>query len=193
MEKLAEIIETGTTGYVAQCYELFNQPPFGSLVKTKNGQVEIYGAVYQASTAGIEPGRRPIARGKDEPDEEALYQANPQLNKLLCSEFSVLVLGFKYGGVYSYYLPPAPARIHGFVYPCSTDDQLTFSKSLDFLSIILNAHLSISGEEVISAILRQLSSAYRLPGDFLVRAGKELSILLGNDYVRLKTILSKLR
>ena len=58
-------------------------PPLGALVKTTDAPVELYGIVYHAETTGIEPGRRPIARGKDEKTEEAIYQSNPQLLKLL--------------------------------------------------------------------------------------------------------------
>lgn len=74
--------------------------------------------VYNATTASIEPGRRPIARGKDEATEEALYRSNPQLLKLLRSEFNALVVGHRQGDKLYHYLPPKPARIHGFVYLC---------------------------------------------------------------------------
>ena len=59
--RVGEIIEASTSEFTAQSYELYQLPAFGSLVKTKD---EIYGIVYNAATAGIEPGRRPIARGK---------------------------------------------------------------------------------------------------------------------------------
>ena len=76
MEKrIAEVIEASTAQFTAQCYELYELPPLGSLVKTG----DIYGIVCHAETAGLEPGRRPIARGKDEASEEAVYQSSPQL------------------------------------------------------------------------------------------------------------------
>ena len=82
-QRVGEVIEASTTDFVAQCYELYQLPPLGSLVKTRDSDVELYGVVCQATTTSFESGRRPIARGKEEASEEAIYQANPQLTKLL--------------------------------------------------------------------------------------------------------------
>jgi len=106
-QRVGEVIEASTTDFVAQCYELYELPPLGSLVKTGDSDVELYGVVYQATTTSFEPGRRPIARGKDEASEEAIYQANPQLLKLLKSEFSALVVGHRQGDRLHHYLTPA--------------------------------------------------------------------------------------
>ncbi|GAH36138.1 unnamed protein product, partial [marine sediment metagenome] len=64
VQRVGEVIEAGTTNFVAQCYELYQSPPLGSLVKTilpLEGPVELYGIVYNATTASLESGRRPIA------------------------------------------------------------------------------------------------------------------------------------
>ena len=111
MQRVGEVIEASTTAFVAQCYELYQSPPLGSLVKTKDEPVELYGIVYHATTGSLEPGRRPIARGKDEASEEAIYRTSPQLTKLLRSEFGALVVGHKRGEKLYQYLPPKPARI----------------------------------------------------------------------------------
>jgi len=97
VQRVGEVIEASTTGFVAQCYELYQLPPLGSLVKTRDLPVELYGIVYNAATTSLEPGRRPIATGKDEASEEAIYQSSPQLLKLLRSEFGVLVVGHRQG------------------------------------------------------------------------------------------------
>ena len=70
-DRVGEIIEASTTDFVAQCYELYRSPPLGSLVKTG----DIYGIVGNAATTSLEPGRRPIARGKDEATEEAVINS----------------------------------------------------------------------------------------------------------------------
>ncbi len=127
LRRAGEVIEAGTTDFVAQCYELYQSPPLGSLVKTVDESVEQYGIVYNATTASIEPGRRPIARGKDEASEEELYRASPQLEKLLRSEFSTLVVGHRQDDKLYHYLPPKPARIHAFVYRCSPEEVREFS------------------------------------------------------------------
>jgi len=190
--RVGEVIEATTTDFVAECYELYQSPPLGSLVKTTDSPVELYGIVYHATTTSIEPGRRPIARGKDEATEEEVYRSSPQLMKLLRSEFSALVVGHRQDAKLHHYLPPKPARIHGFVYLCPPDEVREFSQSFDFLNILIGTHLPVSVEEVVSASLRQMSQVYEDRQAFLVAAGKELSLLLGGEFGRLRAILGKI-
>jgi len=193
MQKIAEVIEASTTEFVAECYELYGLPPLGALVKTSAVGVDIYGIVYNATTASVEPGRRPIARGRDETSEEAVYQANPQLAKLLRSEFRALVVGHGKGTIVRHRLPPNPARIHGFVHACSSEEVKNFSASLAFLNVLLNTHVLVPFEEVTAAALRQMSEAHEEPERFLVAAGKELAVALGSDYGRLRLILDRIK
>ncbi|GAG53357.1 unnamed protein product [marine sediment metagenome] len=193
LERVGEVIDTSTTNFVAQCYELYQSPPLGSLVKTGDSGMELYGIVYHATTTSFEPGRRPIARGKDEASEEAIYKSSPQLLKLLKSEFGAVVVGHREGDSWHHYLPPKPARIHSFVYLCPTPEMKEFSQSLQFLNILLNTHLPGSPEELIAACLRQMSQAHEDPHAFLVRAGKELAVSLGSNLNQLKAILERIK
>jgi hypothetical protein len=191
-QRVGEVIEASTTDFVAQCYELYELTSLGSLVKTRDQDVEQFGVVYRATTTSFEPGRRPVARGKDELSEEALYQANPQLLKLLRSEFGVLVVGHRETDRLHHYLPPRPARLHGFVYLCSPEEMREFSQSFGFLNILVNTHLPITSGEIIAAALRQMSRVYEDPHAFLVSAGKELAVLLSGDFSQLKAVLGRL-
>ncbi len=192
-DRVGEVIEASTTDFVAQCYELYQSPPLGSLVKTRDESVELYGIVYNATTTSLEPGRRPIARGKDEVAEEEVYRTSPQLLKLLRSEFSALVVGHRQGDRLYHYLPPKPARIHGFVYLCPLEEVKEFSQSFDFLNILVNTRLPVSVDEIVAASLRQMSQAYEDRHAFLVAAGKELAILLSGQFNQLKAILGRIR
>jgi hypothetical protein len=186
--KIAEVIEASTTSFTAQCYELYELPPLGSLVKTG----AIYGIVGHAATAGMEPGRKPVARGKDEASEAAVYESSPQLLKLLRSEFTAAAVGYQDGDKIFQYLPPQPARIHSFVFLCQPDEVKEFSRNFDFLNILINAPLLIPTEELIAAALRQMSQAQDNPRAFLVAMGKKLADLLSADFMKLKNILGKL-
>lgn len=192
-DKIAEVIEANTTDFIAQCYELYQIPPLGSLVKTRDGQAEQYGIVYNASTASLEPGRRPIARGKDEATEEDIYRSSPQLIKLLRSEFNVVVVGHGEGDRLCHYLPPRPARVHAFVYLCAPEEVKKFSQSLGFLNILVNARLPVPADELIAAALRQMGQAHDDSHAFLVAAGKELATLLSGQYNQLKSILGRIK
>ncbi len=191
--RVGEVVSACTTDFVAQCYELYALPPLGSLVKTGDPAMELYGIVCNAETTGIEPGRRPIARGKDEASEEAIYRTSPQLLKLLRSDFSAVVVGYSQEGKVYQHLPPKPARIHGFVYQCTPEEVKQFSQSFDFLGILLKTRLPVSVEELVCASLRQMSLAYHDRRAFLVAAGKELATLLTGDFAQLKSILRGLK
>jgi len=191
--RVGEIIEASTAGFTAQCYELYELPPLGSLVKTKDGELDIYGIVYHATTGSLEPGRRPIARGKDEATEAAIYQSSPQLSKLLRSEFSALVVGHRAGDSVKQYLPPGPARIHGFVHQCSADEIKEFGRSLAFLNMLVSAHLPVAVDEIVPATLRLMSQSQEDPRGFLVAAGKELAVMLGGQFNQLRAILGRLK
>ncbi len=188
-QKIAEVIEASTGEFDAQCYELYGIPPLGSLVRTGN----IYGIVAGATTSSIEPGRKPIARGKDEASEDAVYASSPQLLKLLRSEFTAVVAGYKDGEKVYQRLPPQPAKLHSFVYLCQPDEVKEFSRSFGFLNILINATLTVPTEEVVGATLRQMGQAQEDPRFYLVAAGKELAGLLSNDYVTLKNILGRIK
>jgi len=189
--KIGEVIQASTGEFTAQCYELHRPPPFGSLVKTREGEVEIYGVVSRAETTSIEPGRRPIARGREEKEEEDIYRASPQLEKLLRTDFDALVVGHREGEKLHHYLPPRPARIHSFVYLCDREEAVQFSQSLDFLSILVGA--GGQADELIAASLRHVAAEQQEPRDFLTRAGKELAVLLGGETNRLNTILRRIK
>ena len=192
-QRVGEVIEAGTTDFVAQCYELYQSPPLGSLVKTRDEPIELYGIVYNATTTSLEPGRRPIARGKDEATEEEIYRSSPQLTKLLRSEFGALVVGHWQEDKLYHYLPPRPARIHSFVYLCTPDEVKEFSQSLDFINILINAHSPVPIDELLAACIRQMSQVYEDRHAFLVTAGKELAILLSGNLNQLKAILRRIR
>ena len=193
LERVGEVIDASTTDFVAQCYELYQSPPLVSLVKTRDSDIELYGIVYHATTTSFEPGRRPIARGKDEASEEAIYKSSPQLLKLLKSEFGAVMVGHREGDSWHHYLPPKPARIHSFVYLCPTPEIKEFSQSFGFLNILLNTHLPISPAELVAACLRHMSQAHADPRTFLVKAGKELAVSLGGNFNQLKAILERVR
>ncbi len=193
MQRVGEVIEASTTDFVAQCYELYQSPPLGSLVKTTDLPVELYGIVYNATTTSLEPGRCPIARGKDEASEEEIYRSSPQLLQLLRSEFTALVVGYRENEKLYHYLPPKPARIHGFVHLCLPGEVKEFSQSFDFLNILINTHLPVPAGELIAACLRQMSQVYEDPRSFLVAAGKELAILLSGEFNQLKAILGRIK
>ncbi len=193
MSRIGEVIEASTTEFLAQSYTLYDAPPFGALVRAADSAITIYGVIYRTETTSIDPGRRPIARGRDEPSEEDLYRNNPQLPKLLRTDFHALTLGWSAGKTIGQYLPPRPPRVHAFVYACSPAEVIAFTESLDFLPLILGAGAGVPVDELIAATLRLAGQARGGDEDFLVAAGERLAVLFGEDIQRLIAILRRLR
>ncbi len=200
-DRVGEVIESSSTQFVAQCYELHSPPPLGSMVTVRDCDRDIIGVVFHASTFAVQPGRRPLARGMDENTEEDIYTSNPQLDKLLRTVFEALIVGYVNdrsdpgGGVDEVVhqrLPPRPLRIHAFVYSCESEQAILFSRSLDFLHFLVNSNAQ-AGDEVISACLRQMGLLQDNPEGYLVRAGRELSLLLAGEPQRLGAVLKGLK
>jgi hypothetical protein len=68
-----------------------------------------------------------------------------------------------------------------------------FSQSFDFLGLLVAANSQVPAEELIAAVLREMSRMQDDPRVFLVNAGKSLTTLLGGDYQRLRAVLGRLR
>jgi hypothetical protein len=192
-DKIGEVIEASTAEFAVEAYELYDAPALGSLVKTSDSDVEIYGVVYNTTTESIDPGRKPIARGKEAKDEADIYRSSPQLSVLFRTTFSALVIGHKIANDVNRYLPPRPARIHSFVYALNEAEMKDFTKSLDFLYILASAPVVGSSDEVVAACLRNAAKVQDDARSFLVGAGKELAVLLSAEPHRLEAILRRIR
>jgi hypothetical protein len=195
--KIGEVIEATTREFVAECYELHGAPALGALLRTVDGNVEVFGVACHARTGSIDPGRRPIARGRDEDDEEEIYRRHPELPQLLRTEFTVLILGYRDGDAFRQYLPPRPPRLHGFVYECPPSEVIAFTERLECLRALLGATPPSPPDDLVAAFLR-LAGAARVHNGadgraFLVAAGKELARALSNDPQRLGALLLRMR
>ncbi len=190
--RIGEVIEPGTSRFLAESYELRSPPPLGSLVRTGEPSLLIYGVVCNSSTESTDPGRRPVARGRDEASEEDVYRQNPQLTRLFRTTFEVVVMGHADGAAIRHYLPERPPGIHAFVHTCEPEEVRQFTASFDFLPTLLTSRDG-SGDEIVAACLRQASKAHEDPRAFLVSAGKELALQLGGQFNRLTTILRRIR
>ncbi|MBI2866976.1 MAG: hypothetical protein HYX97_01415 [Chloroflexi bacterium] len=193
--KIAEVVESATTEFVAQCYDLHHSPPFGSLVRVSPAGLSLttYGLVYLVTTTSIDPGRRPVARGQHEESEEALYRNHPHLTQLLRTEFRALVVGWSSGEALRHGLPAQPPRVHDFVYGCSMEELRTFGASLDYLSLVTAARALPAVDELIAASIRTLGAAQPDPAAFRLAAGKHLARLLSGDSQRVGSVLRALR
>jgi len=184
---VGEVIESSTTELIAETRELHGAPSFGRFIRV-DSEVPIIGLVFNVFTHSIEPNRRPMAYGKT---EEELRLEQPQIFELLRTEFQALVVGYvdEKGPVQT--LPPQPARIHSFAYLCDDEEVRAFTRSDDYLRSILST-AKIPTDELLIATLRHTLQAHGSSSTCLVRMGKELSRLLGDDYDRLSSIIRRI-
>ena len=193
-KKIGEVIEASTTDFTAESYELHSAPSLGALLRTSDGVLDIYAVACHARTASIDPGRRPVARGRDDDDEEEIYRRHPELPQLLRTEFRALVVGFRESEALHHYLP---ARLHGFGHECEATEVVAFTARLDFLPTLVSASPPVPADELVGAFLRLAGAARaQLGGDaraFLVAAGKELARTLTGDPQRLGALLLRIR
>lgn len=188
--RLGEVVESSSTGFTTHCYRLDELPPLGGLVR--GGETaQVYGIVYAASTRSIDPGRHPIPRGADADTEEDVYRDNPQLERLLVSEFQSVIVGYRLDDQVLRQLPARPPRIHSFVRECGGEEVREFSASMDFAPLLLAAPTAAQ-DEVLAAFLRLARDSHSDPDGFSVRAGRELVAHFPGQAQRLGGVLRRL-
>ncbi len=194
---MGEVVETSLTQYVAQTYKLDEPPPFGGLVRVKDraGLCEIFGVVYSSATGGLDPARRAAARGNGQPaiSDEQVYTDNPQLSRLLKTEFSVLMLGCLPTGSsrFSYVFPDYPPPLHYSVALCSEASLVNFTRETSYMRTVLET-AQVPAEELLAAMLRRATRARGEAGrPFLVESLRYLARQLKQDYDRFKIIVEK--
>ena len=189
--RVGEVVETNSTGFTTQCYELNRLPPLGGLVRGGDTD-QVYGIVYAASTGSMDPARHPIPRGAEVEAEEDVYHDNPQLSRLLVSQFQSVIVGHRDGGgQLRRYLSPQPPRILSFVRECESGELREFSESMDFAPLVLAAPTTAQ-DDVLAAFLRLASGAHPDRQAFLVRAGRELVAHFPGQTQRLNGVLRRL-
>ncbi|HLO87013.1 MAG TPA: HAS-barrel domain-containing protein [Nostocaceae cyanobacterium] len=199
---IAEVIETATTEFLAQCLEpedlsFPSMPPFGSWVQSVDEESgnQIYAVVYHVTTMPIDSVHRAMALGLS---LQTLREEQPQIFAMLKTEFRAAIIGFaQRAGNVGYnqriyqYLPPRPPQIHQAVYRCEPEAIIKFTEELDFLRTLL----LINGAPVESLVAAAIRGVYQLrqaDRQWLVNAGRHLSVLLKDDYDRLRFILSQI-
>jgi hypothetical protein len=175
---------------VAQACELEVAPPFGSLVRVEAPPGRVYGLVSDIRTGGLEPGSQAIMRGRAGVRDAAIFQENPDLQSVLRTEFSVLLVGFKEQERVRQYLPAHPPPLHWSVYVCEPTESAAFAERLDYLQTVLAAR-DRPADELVAAHLRLMRLARSSEPSFATRAGRELARLLKRDYDRLSAILRR--
>ena len=189
-QRFGEVVEASVEQLVVQCHRLYESPPLGALVRTGGNSV-IYAVVAGVATASLDPTRPVVARGANAESEAEVLREHPQLERLLRTTATLSVVGHAKDGEVHQYLPSLPPHIHAFVYVCAPEEVRDFTQRQDFVALLAETRAP-AADDVLAAVLRQAAAAYDHPREFLMRAGREVASLLGQDTARLTAFLRRL-
>ena len=190
MVRIGEIVESDTSSFLIQSYGLYECPALGSLVKAGTND-SVFGLVCHSTTVGIAPSRLPIARGEFLEDEDDVYDQNPQLSRLLKTQFRAIAVGYKDMDKIVPFLPPFPPRIHSFAFDCSDDDIKKFANSHDLFRMDLMSGLPQS-DDVIPSFVKSCALVMEDSSGYLREAARILASVISGDSQRINSLLRRL-
>lgn len=195
-QHLAEVVETNTSEFCAQCLEppvldFPVMPPFGCWVRAEDSETknQIFGIVYHVSSSPIDAVHRTRALGLSLTE---LREQQPQIFAMLKTEFRAVIVGFQpaKNPTYYQYLPPRPPQIHQAVYQCTQEEIIAFTEQLEFLRTLTQL-TAAPVDGLVGAVLRYLYEIRQADSQWLIQAGRKLSLILKDDYDRLRAILEQ--
>lgn len=189
-QPFAEVIASSLATYTAQCWKWDTAPEFGSLVSTSHGDHTIWGIVSNIETGSSDAQRYPFPYQKT---EEELKAEHPQIFEFLATTFQVTIVAYQQNERIFYTLPAQPAKIHSFVSPASVESCTRFFSSPSFLPPLFAAppqgpHV----DELLLAVCRNVARNGLLTPALFEQYYHTFSLLIGNDYRRLKLLLQRI-
>jgi len=186
------LLSVSTLGFKAGCRVMLpDLPAFGSFVRAaaQAPTSAIYGLIYDVAVQDDPFSRRFVIA---EPPEEVIR--DQQKNRQVPIEVGVLAVGYAENGRIVHRLPPQPPVTMEYLYPCTPDEVVAFTRRFDYFRLVLNAP-GLPADELLAASLWTAAAARpvaeRRP--FLVEAGRELARLLAVDPLRLDGLLKRIR
>lgn len=191
--RLGEVIETSTTGFVAESDQLHQLPELGTLVCVGglDNSRAYYGVVSHGATGGLDTSRKAIRRGGDHLADAAIYNRHPELELVLRTVFSVAVIGYRDDPGFRHVLPALPVPLHYSVHGCDQATVAAFCANPRYFSALLSYHGEIMPEQLVAAHLRWTDSRLNDSHAWLTDATRRIARLMKRDYDRLATILEQ--
>jgi len=192
--RLGEVIETSTTGFLAESDQLHRLPELGALVCVGglDDSRAYYGVVSHGATGGLDTSRKAVRRGGDHLSDAAIYDRHPELELVLRTVFNVAVIGYRDGPRFRHALPALPVPLHYSVHGCDRATIASFSASPRYLASLLSFHGEIMPEQLVAAHLRWVDNQLDDHHTWLTDATRRLARLMKRDYDRLATILESI-
>ncbi len=187
----AEIIESSLTRWKAQAWSSDVVAAFGSLVTIKTQERIIYGLIFDIEICSCDPYRTVTIYKKE---EHELKRDQPQIFEFLKTNFSCITVAYRENknNKLLYQLSPEPPKIHAFMHFATNEDIIDFFSDDQYLQLLFNfSSNTFCLDELLLAILKQLSDSNILNKDNLQKFIETFSLLTANDYRRLKLFLKR--
>ncbi len=185
-----EVVESSLQEWVTQSWNWDKFPEFGSIVTVKNGEIAIFGIVYQIKTGSIDSNRQAFAYQKT---EEELIREQPQIFELLKTNFSCLVLGYEENDCFFSMLASKPPKIHSFVRQASLKEIQNIFKTTQYLQLIFNSAGIISNlDELLIVLIKNLTILNVIDKNNFEEFIQSFALLTRNDYFRLKLFMHRI-
>lgn len=185
----AEVIESSLTGWLAQSWAWDTFPEFGSFVAIEGKKCTIFGIVHQVQTGSMDPVRYPFPYQKT---EEELLKEQPQIFEFLKTTFSCITIGHQEKKSISYRIAPEPPKIHSFIARPDIETSKIFFASTRYLHLLFTHSAQIFNiDELMLALLKQHVELNILTKNKMDSFMQTYSLLIGNDYRRIKLFLQR--
>ena len=126
--------------------------------------------------------------------EEELLKEQPQIFEFLKTTFSCVAIGYQEKKSVSYMVAPEPPKIHAFVTHPDTELSKIFFANHKYLHLLFTHSANIFNiDELLLAILRQHAALNILTHDKITAFMQTYSLLIGNDYRRIKLFLQRVQ
>lgn len=185
----AEVVESSLTNWVAQSWAWDDFPEFGSFVEIEGKKRTIFGIVHHVQTGSMDPMRYPFPYQKT---EEELLREQPQIFEFLKTTFSCIAVGYQEKKSISYLIAPEPPKIHSFVAHPDKEMSKIFFASTRYLHLLFTHSSHIFNiDELLLALLKHYKDLNVLTPDKINEFMHTYSLLIGNDYRRIKLFLQR--
>lgn len=166
-------------------------PIFGSLVKTtiQYQNATIYGLIFNIEIQ--DDGMTKMLSVADDVSQEEIEW---QRSRRVPVEASVLCVGYQPDGQpMRYNLPAQPPIILDPIYACDETEMCDFVAKSDYFRLVIDSR-DVPSDELLAASIRQCADAQSAGArdTYLLRCGRELARLIGNDGARLESLLRRM-
>lgn len=185
-----EVTESAITEFQITCWPERERIKLGTLVVSQSEPYPIVGIVYNITTTPDDSVRRPFAF---QMSRQELKEQHPEVFAFTFTRLACATIGYLKEGRFQQVLPPLPAELHDHVEVAPTGILHAFFSSPNFVQALFHqqALQPLLDEFLLSLLVAMHHEGLLEP--ILDQIIEQYSLLIGNDYRRLKLFVGRLQ